>query len=141
MKRTMMALTLLCATCFALFAVAGAQSHGSASKGDTAKGPKDGLEIHRLFTKKDQCPDPKDRVRETAVLNMNEEHYREFTDAPEKFVDKHDVFSCKIGQGKKLEHMVRKFAPPKAAAQGADPEVTVIHDLDCGGFWYDGGIS
>lgn len=142
MKRTMMALALLCFACLALLAVAGAQSHSSVSKAATAKGPKSGLEIRRMFHKKLKCPEKEqDRVRETAVLRMDAANYQEFTNNPEKFVNDHKVFSCQIGADKKLEHLVRQLGPKKAIPPGADPDVTVVHDLDCGGFWFDGGIS
>ncbi len=91
------------------------------------------ISVLRLFTKGACAARETDRVREVANLELTDPQYQDFVKAPEAFVNKYDIFSCKVTG--KLEH-AKRTAKGAAGPPSGDPRLAVYHDPDCGGLYY-----
>ncbi len=84
------------------------------------------------------CPPEPDRKPEVAYLSLSDDQYRQFVQDPQGFVNNYHVFTCPISKG--MRHLTKaasKSTAKKATTPGGDPRVAVVHDPDCGGYWYD----
>lgn len=82
------------------------------------------------------CPAEPDRKPEVAYLSLSAEQYQAFMQDGVGFVNNYRVFNCPVREMRHLSRSGKKAMPKKPSA-GGDPLVAVVHDPDCGGYWYD----
>jgi hypothetical protein len=84
------------------------------------------------------CLGEADRKPEVVYLSLTAEQYANFQkdDDALAFVNNYKLFTCPVREMKHLSRTETKSAVTKPHVVG-DPVVAVVHDPDCGGYWYD----
>jgi len=148
MKRSTVASILGCIICLFLALLVAAQNPTNPIPGknnykpieakDKTK-PKGGQISASLdYERTGKCRSEADRKPEVVYLSLTAEQYANFQkdDDALAFVNNYKLFTCPVTAMKHLSRTETKSAVTKPHVVG-DPVVAVVHDPDCGGYWYD----